>query len=247
MDLFLTLVSGSQLWLCYLKTHCATKAYICCCTAGLCEVYRVAINPFIEGNAAWRPQEDGVFYMQCHTMKCVDNPMDRNCNPSVWFFFPASPLMSIWTTEVCATPDTKTWTWIFHSITTNTATTTNGTENTGEKKLSDSYPVWKKLCPTNPGCCPRTGVFQDIGYHEQFMYSQSCELIPWNQSTAEFASGSISLQCGIGRFFASGWHFQSCNITWPSLKAENCFIGTPEVQVRFVLTLPHARQLPHCH
>lgn len=29
----------------------------------------------------------------------------------------------------------------------------------------------------------------------------------------------------------------------PSMKAENCFIGTPEVQERFVLTLPHARQL----
>lgn len=64
-----------------------------------------------------------------------------------------------------------------------------------EKKLSDSHPAWKKLCPSNTDWCPRTGVFHymSIGYHEQFTCSQSWELFPWNQSGAEFASESISL------------------------------------------------------
>lgn len=53
---------------------------------------------------AWVP---AAFYMQCHMMTCMENPMGRNCSSSVRFLFPASHLMSIYATGVCIIPDTK--------------------------------------------------------------------------------------------------------------------------------------------
>lgn len=103
--------------------------------------YRVTIkiNPFIGGNTARRLgfllQEDGTFYIQCHAMKCMKNPMGRNCSPGVRLLFPVSPLISIHTTGVCIIPGTKkkAWTWISHSVTENTATATTRKENIGMK------------------------------------------------------------------------------------------------------------------
>lgn len=147
MGLFLSLLSGSQLWLCYLKTCCTTKAYICFCTASLCEVYRMAINLFIGGNAAWRLQEDGMFYMQCHTVKCVENSTDRNYNPSS-----SSQHLLSWASGQQGT------TWDNHPRHTKEdlkldfpqchckhCHNHSWNRKYWGKKVSDSYPIWKKF------------------------------------------------------------------------------------------------------
>jgi len=71
----------------------------------------IKTNHFTRGNTAWRRglllQEDGTFYVQCPTSKCMENPTGRNCSPGVWLLFPASPLMSIHTTGVCIIHSTK--------------------------------------------------------------------------------------------------------------------------------------------
>lgn len=67
------------------------------------------------------------------------------------------------------------------------------------------------------------------------------------------ASENVSLQSGTGQSSTSGWPRQilpeiSKLVIYHrlSLKAGNCFAGSLGVQVRFLLTLPHARELPHC-
>lgn len=114
------------------------------------------------------------------------------------------------------------------------------------KKLSDSFPTWKKLCPTNSDWCPRTDVFQNIGFHEQFTYSQSLNLFLGIRAVLSLPVKVFPYNVALGNALPQAISNLAISPRL-SLKDENCFIGTPEVQVRFVLTLPHAREVPHCH
>lgn len=98
----------------------------------------VKIKLFIEGNTAWRVEfllrENGKFHKQCHTMKCVENPIGRNFSPVVWLLLPCPPMSSLHNRDLYhPRHKRKTWTWISHSVTGNTATTTTGKENIGMK------------------------------------------------------------------------------------------------------------------
>lgn len=217
MGLFLSLLSGSQLWLCYLKTCCTTKAYICFCTASLCEVYRMAINPFIGGNAAWRLQEDGMFYMQCHTVKCVENSTDRNCNTSS-----SSQHLLSWASgqQGFVPPQThkRRLETGFSTVSLQTLSQPFMEQKILGKKGVRCISNREEVFPTRR-CVPLivTAAQGQVCFRTLPTMSKSCtprtELITWNQSSAELASENISLQFGVGQCFASGWHFQSCNIT----------------------------------
>lgn len=120
----------------------------------------------------------------------------------------------------------------------------------GKKELSDSHPTGRSSCLTNTAWCPRTGVFQDMCLLATmsnpctpralnfFLGIRAVLSLPVKVFPYKMVLGNALPQADISNLAIS---------PRLSLKAENCFTGTPEVQVRFVLTLPHAREFPHCH
>lgn len=78
------------------------------------------------------------------------------------------------------------------------------------KKMSDSFPAWKKLCPTNSDWCPRTDVLQNFGFHEQFTNSRA-----WTHSL-----GSEQCWACKWKYFPTMWHWAMLclRLTFPILQ-----------------------------
>lgn len=90
-------------------------------------------------------------------------------------------------------------------------------------------------------------MLQNFGFHEQFTNSQSLNSFLGIRAVLSLQVEVFPYDVALGNALPQVDVSNLAISPRLSLKEENCFTGTPEVQGRFVLTLPHAREVPHCH